>query len=60
MLKHGLLHLNGLQLEFVVEGGCDIILITVSYVVNYYLKRCSDVYLVTLDATAAFDRINTY
>ena len=35
-------------------------LFTVSNIVNYYLQRCSDVYLVTLDATAAFDRVNTY
>ena len=34
-------------------------LFTVSNVMNYYLKRFSDVYLVTLYATATFDRVNT-
>jgi hypothetical protein len=29
-------------------------------VVNYYLKRQSNVYIVTLDASAAFDRVNVY
>ena len=42
------------------EDGSDKSLFTVSNVVNYYLIRCSDVYLVTLYATAAFDRVNTY
>ena len=57
---YGLLKLDGLQLRFVAEGGCDKSLFAVSSVVNCYLKRCSDVYLVTLDATAAFDRVNTF
>ena len=56
---HGLLNLDGVQLGFVAEGGCDKSLFTVSNVVNYYLKRCSDVYLVTMDATVAFGRVNT-
>jgi hypothetical protein len=29
-------------------------------VVNYYLKRKSDVYVVTLDASSAFDRVNVF
>ena len=54
-----MLNLDGLQLGFVAEGGCGKSFFIVSNVVNYYLKRYSDVYLVTLDATAAFDRVNT-
>ena len=42
------------------EGGCDKSLFAVSNIVNYYLKRYSDVYLVTLDATVAFDRVNIF
>ena len=57
---HGLLNLYGWQLGFLAEGGCNKSIFTVSNVVNYYLKRCSDVYLVTLNATDAFDRVNTY
>ena len=56
---YGLLNLDGVQLGFVAEGGCDKSLFTVSNVVNYYLKRCSDVYLVAMDATVAFGRVNT-
>ena len=55
-----MLNLYGLQLGFLAEGGCNKSIFTVSNVVNYYLKRCSDVYLVTLNATDAFDRVNTY
>ena len=57
---HGLLKLDGLQLEFVAEGGCDNSLFAVSNVVNYCLQRCFDVDLVTLDATTVFDRVNTF
>ena len=38
----------------------EIYLYTVVHVVNYFLKRQSDVYIVTLDAIAAFDRVNIY
>ena len=57
---HGLLNLDGLQLGFVTEVGCDKSLFTVSNVVNYCLKRYSDIHSVTLGATAAFDKVNTY
>ena len=51
---------GGLQLGFVKGGGCEKSLFIVSNVVNYFLKRCSDVYIMTLDATAAFDKVNVY
>ena len=35
-------------------------LYTVARVVNYFLKRFSDVFIVTLDASAAFDKVNVY
>ena len=51
---------GGLQLGFVKGGGCEKSLFIVSNVVNYFLKHCSDVYIMTLDATAAFDKVNVY
>ena len=47
-----------MQLGFVKEGDCDKILYTVSNIVNYFLKKSSDVFIVTLDALSAFDKIN--
>ena len=55
-----LLDFGGLQLGFVKGGGCKKSLFIVSNVVNYFLRRCSDVYLMTLDATAVFDKVNVY
>ena len=57
---NGIIKLNGLQMGFVKGGGCEKCLYVVSNVVNYFLKKLSDVYIVTLDATAAFDRVNIY
>ena len=54
------LNVSGLQLGFVKEGGCDKSLYTVSNVVNYFLKKSSDVFIVTLDASSAFDKVNIY
>ena len=51
---------GGLQLGFIKRGGCDTGLFIVSNVVNYFLKRFSDVYIMTLNATAAFDKVNVY
>ena len=45
---------------FVKDGGCEKSLFTLTNVVNYFLKRHSDVFIVTLDASAAFDRVNIY
>ena len=53
-----LLNPTGLQLGFVREGGCDKSLYNISNVANYFLKRQSNVYIVTLDASAAFDKVN--
>ena len=49
---------GGLLLGFVKGGGCEKSLFIVSNVVNYFLKHCSDLYIMTLDATAAFDKVN--
>ena len=44
-----------MQYGFEKGGGCERSISIVVNVVNYFLKRQSDVYIVTLDATAAFD-----
>ena len=49
-----------MQFGFEKGGGCERSISTVVNDVNYFLKRQSDVYIVTLDATAAFDRVNIY
>jgi hypothetical protein len=54
------LGVTGLQFGFVKDGGCEKSIFTVQNVVNYYVKRKSDVYVATLDASAAFDRVNIY
>jgi hypothetical protein len=54
------LNVKGMQYGFVKEGGCEKCIYSVQNVVNYYLKRKSDVYIVALDASAAFDRVNVY
>jgi exonuclease III len=56
----GYLNVGGLQYGFVKGGGCDKSIFTVQNTVNYFLRRKSNVYMVTLDASAAFDRVNTY
>ena len=57
---NGCLNVSGLQLGFVKEGGCDESLCTVSNVDNHFLKKSSDVFIVTLDASLAFDKVNMY
>ena len=57
---NGCLNVSGLQLRFVKEDGCDRSLYTVSNVVNYFLKKSSDVFIITLDASSAFDKVNIY
>ena len=52
--------ITGMQYGFEKGGGCKRSISTVINVVNYFLKRQSDVYIVTLDATAAFDKVNIY
>ena len=52
--------ITGVQYGFEKEGGSERSISTVVNVVNYFFNRQSDVYIVTLDATAAFDRVNAY
>ena len=54
------LNVSGLQFGFVKEIGSDKSLFTVTKVVNYFLKRHSNVFVVTLDAYDAFDNVNVY
>ena len=54
------LNVSGLQFGFVKGGGCDKSLFTVTKVVNCFLKRHSDVFIVTVDASAALDKVNVY
>ena len=49
-----------MQLGFVKEGGCDKSLYSVSNVINYFLKKSSDVFIVILDASSAFNKVNIY
>ena len=49
-----------MQYGFEKGGGCERSISTVVNVVNYFLKRQSDVYIVPLNATAAFDKVNIY
>ena len=51
---------GGLQLGFVKGGGCEKSLFIVSNVVNYFFKRFSYVYIMTLDATATYNKVNAY
>ena len=48
---------NDLQFGFKKESGCDVSLLTLNTVVNHFIKNKTDVLLVSLDPTAAFDRI---
>ena len=56
---NGCVNVASLQLGFVKEGGCDKSLYTISNV-NYFLKKSSDVFIVTQDASSAFDKVNIY
>ena len=49
-----------LQLSYLSEGGCEKSLLVLSAVVNHFVKKKTDVYMMTLDASAAFDKVNTY
>ena len=57
---NGCLNVSGLQLGFVKEGVCDKSLYTVSNGVNYFLKKSSHVFTVTLDASSVVDKVNIY
>lgn len=54
------LKVKGMQFGFVRDGGCDKSIFAVQNTVNHFVKRKSNVFMVTLDASAAFDRINVY
>ena len=49
-----------MQFGFEKGSDCQQSISTVVHVVHYFLKRHSDIYIVTLDATAAFNRLNIY
>ena len=49
-----------LQYGFVNGRGCQKALITLQTVVNYYTTNGSPVYIASLDASKAFDRVNHY
>jgi hypothetical protein len=55
-----LLNVDELQFGFVSGKGCQKELFTLETVVNYFNCRGSPVYLASLDATKAFDRVNHY
>ena len=46
-----------MQFRFEKGGDCERSISRVVDVVTYFLKRQSDVYIVTLNLTAAFDRL---
>ena len=54
------LQTDGMQYGYVKEGGCEKCIFAVTNVTNYFLQRKSDVFIVTLDASAAFDKVNIY
>ena len=51
---------DGMQYGYVKEGGCEKCIFAVTHVTNYFLKRKFDVFIVTLDASAAFDKVSIY
>ena len=53
-----LLHVDDLQYGFVPGKECQKALFTLDSVVNYYTSRGSPVFVASLDATKAFDRVN--
>jgi hypothetical protein len=48
------------QFGFVRDGGCSKAIFAVNTCVKYFNERGSNVYLCTLDASKAFDRVNHY
>ena len=51
----GHLKVGGMQYGFVKNGVCDKAMFVVQNVANYHMKRHTDEYIVTLNASAAFD-----
>ena len=56
----GYVKVGGMQYGFVEEGGCDKSIFSVQNIVNHFIKRKSSVYIVTLDSSTAFDRVNVF
>ena len=52
------LKVKGKQFGFVIDGGCDESIFTEQNTANHFVWRKSNVFMVTLDSSAAFDRIN--
>ena len=46
-----------MQFGFVMDGGCDKSIFAVQNTVNHFVWRKLNVFMMTLDALAAFDRI---
>ena len=51
-------HVN--QFGYKQNGGCERAIFYVTSIVNYFKKKHNNVYIATLDASAAFDKINIY
>ena len=51
-------HVN--QFGYKQNGGCERAIFYVTSIVNYFMKKHNNVYIATLDASAAFDKINIY
>ena len=52
--------ITGMQYGFEKGGGCEQNISTVVNVVNYFLKKQSNVYIAIFDAAVAFARVNVY
>ena len=50
----------GLQFGYASEGGCEKSLHVLSTVLNHFLNERIYVYAVTLNTSAAYDKVNTY
>ena len=51
---------DDMQYGYVKEWGCEKCIFAVTNVTNYFSKRKSDVFIITLDASSAFDKVNIY
>ena len=51
---------DDVQYGFVAKKECQAALFTVNTIIDYFVQRGNSVYLATLDASKAFDRINHY
>ena len=51
-------HVN--QFGYKQNGGCERAIFYVTSIDNYFMKKHNNVYIATLDASAAFDKINIY